>query len=107
MPLLLHIENLSIHRKTPNESFTIIDRLSLKMGQAENLGIVGESGSGKSMLALAIMGLLSPKMLMRADYFSLDGEDLMKMSAEERTAYVCSKAAIIFSTTAVEFEPLL
>jgi len=95
MPLL-RIENLSVDYLNNNEPLPIIDRISLKMEEGEILGIVGESGSGKSMLALAIMGLLSPKMTMRADYLNLDGQDLMKLSGVERAAYVASKAAIIF-----------
>ncbi len=75
------------------------------MDDAEILGIVGESGSGKSMLALAIMGLLSPKMTMRADYLNLDGQDLMKLSEVDRAAYVSSKAAIIFQEPQSSLNP--
>ena len=93
---LLHIENLSINVKTSSGTHPIIDRLSLRMSEQEVLGIIGESGSGKSMLAIAIMGLLSPSMTMRADYLSLDGEDLMKLSPLDRRQYISSKASIIF-----------
>lgn len=93
---LLHIENLSVDLLTQSEPLSIIDRLSLRMSDSETLGIVGESGSGKSMLAMAIMGLLSPKMTMRADYLNLDGQDLMKLSVQERRHYISSKASIIF-----------
>ncbi len=104
MPLL-HIENLSITRKNANQNLSIIDRLSLKMNEGEILGLVGESGSGKSMLALAIIGLLSPKMSMRADYLSLDGQDLMKMSEQKRQAYVSSKVSIIFQEPQSSLNP--
>jgi len=104
MPLL-RIENLSVNYQGSQGEFPIIDRLSLKMDSGEILGIVGESGSGKSMLALAIMGLLSPKMNMRADYINLDGEDLMKFSDMDRAAYVASKAAIIFQEPLASLNP--
>jgi len=93
---LLHIENLSVNVKTQSGTHSLIDRLSLRMSEQEILGIVGESGSGKSMLAIAIMGLLSPNMSMRADYLSLDGEDLMKLNEQDRRQYISSKASIIF-----------
>lgn len=104
MPLL-RVENLSIFHQGYKPALSIIDRLSLQMNHGENLGIVGESGSGKSMFALSIMGLLSRKMSMRADYFNLDGQDLMKLSAEERAVYVCSKAAIIFQDPQSSLNP--
>lgn len=104
MPLL-RVENLSVYYNTTTGPQPIVDRMSLKMDEGEVLGIVGESGSGKSMLALAIMGLLSPKMSMRADYINLDGEDLMKMDSLERNAYVASKAAIIFQEPQSSLNP--
>lgn len=102
---LLHIENLSIDLNVGFERLSIIDRLSLRMAESEKLGIVGESGSGKSMLAMAIMGLLSPSMTMQADYINLDGEDLMKMSKLDRQVYISSKAAIIFQDPKSSLNP--
>ncbi|WP_444994599.1 ABC transporter ATP-binding protein [Aliikangiella sp. IMCC44359] len=102
---LLRVENLTVNYHNGKQHFPIIERLSLKMNMGEILGIVGESGSGKSMLALAIMGLLSPKMEMRADYLSLDGQDLMKLNAADRAAYVASKAAIIFQEPQASLNP--
>lgn len=102
---LLHVENLSINLQTHSGPLSIIDRLSLRMSDNEILGIVGESGSGKSMLAMAIMGLLSSKMDMTADYLSLDGRDLMKMSLQERQHYISSKASIIFQNPKSSLNP--
>lgn len=102
---LLRIENLSVTYHGTNGSYPIIERLSLKMEMGEMLGIVGESGSGKSILALAIMGLLPPQMSMRADYINLDGQDLMKLSFSEKTAYVASKASIIFQEPQSSLNP--
>jgi dipeptide transport system ATP-binding protein len=104
MPLL-RVENLSVNYHSEQGELNIIDRLSLKMDENEILGLVGESGSGKSMFALAIMGLLSPKMTMRADYLNFDGQDLMKLNEVERAAYVSSKAAIIFQEPQSSLNP--
>ncbi len=103
--MLLRIENLSVTYNSQEGPLTVIDRLSIKMESSEILGIVGESGSGKSMLALAIMGLLSSKMSMRADYINLDGQDLMKLSVEDRAQYVASKAAIVFQDSQSSLNP--
>jgi len=102
---LLHVENLRVDLNSGNEQLPIIDRLSLRMSEGETLGIVGESGSGKSMFAMAIMGLLSPKMTMQADYINLDGEDLMKLSEQDRQHYISSKAAIIFQDPKSSLNP--
>jgi len=102
---LLQIENLTVELLSHNSPRPIVDQLSLRMSENEILGIVGESGSGKSMLALAIMGLLSPKMPMRADYLSLDGQDLMKLSLPDRQHYISSKASIIFQNPKSSLNP--
>ena len=102
---LLHIENLTVELQGSSNNLPIIEQLSLRMSENEILGLVGESGSGKSMLALAIMGLLSSKMEMRADYLSLDGEDLMKLSHADRQQYLSSKASIIFQNPKSSLNP--
>ncbi len=102
---LLHIENLTINLLTHSGPLPIVDRFSIRMSDNEILGIVGESGSGKSMIALAIMGLLSSKMEMKADYFSLDGQDMMKMTPEQRQSYVSAKASIIFQDPKSSLNP--
>lgn len=38
---------------------TIVDSVSLRLGDTESLGVVGESGSGKTMLCRALIGTLS------------------------------------------------
>ncbi|TQV86615.1 ABC transporter ATP-binding protein [Aliikangiella coralliicola] len=102
---LLRVENLSVTYHSSSGPLSIVERLSLKMDEGEILGVIGESGSGKSVFALSIMGLLSTKMVMRADYLNLDGEDLMKMSAMDRAVYVASKAAIIFQEPQASLNP--
>jgi len=102
---LLHIENLNVSLKTQNSDVLILEKFSLRMAEKERLGLVGESGSGKSTLALAIMGLLSNKMTLTADYMNLDGEDLMKMSLEDRRYYISTKASIIFQDPLASLNP--
>ncbi|PHS14816.1 MAG: dipeptide ABC transporter ATP-binding protein DppD [Kangiella sp.] len=102
---LLHIENLNVSLKIQNNDALILEQFSLRMAENERLGLVGESGSGKSTLALAIMGLLSNNMKLTADYMNLDGEDLMKMSLEDRRYYISTKASIIFQDPSASLNP--
>lgn len=53
--------------------------VNLRIRRGEVLGLVGESGSGKSSLARIVMRLIEPD----SGRVSLDGTDLMILSAEE------------------------
>nr|WP_256489563.1 ABC transporter ATP-binding protein [Pleionea sp. CnH1-48] len=92
----MHIENLTVEFDTLTGPVRVLDRVSLRMEQGEVLGIVGESGSGKSIFALAIMGLLSPKARFTADYMNVNGQDLMKLTKEQRQSYLAQNVSIIF-----------
>jgi dipeptide transport system ATP-binding protein len=102
---LLHIENLSVEFETQRGRAKVLDQVSIRMDPGEVMGIVGESGSGKSMLALAIMGLLSPAAHLTADFISLNGQDLMKLAPEQRRAYVAQNASIIFQEPQTSLNP--
>ncbi|WP_144391386.1 ABC transporter ATP-binding protein [Pleionea sediminis] len=102
---LLHIENLSVEFPTHKGPVTVLDKVSLRMERGEVLGIVGESGSGKSMLALAIMGLLAPNASLKADYLSLNNQDLMKLTEEQRKLFVAQNASIIFQEPQTSMNP--
>lgn len=102
---LLHIENLSVEFPTHKGYVRVLDKVSLRMKEAEVLGVVGESGSGKSMMALAVMGLLSPNARLTADYMSLNNQDLMKLSGEARRQFVAQNASIIFQEPQSSLNP--
>ncbi len=102
---LLHIENLSVEFETHKGRVKVLDKVSLRMDPGEVLGIVGESGSGKSMLALAVMGLLSPAAHLTADFISLNGQDLMKLTPEQRQVFIAQNASIIFQEPQTSLNP--
>lgn len=52
---LLTIDDLSV--RFPGNRHPAVDRISLRIGRGERVGLIGESGSGKSVTALAVMGL--------------------------------------------------
>ena len=57
---MLEVQGLNVSVRSKRRWLPILEDVNLSVGADETLAIVGESGSGKSMLALAIMGLLSP-----------------------------------------------
>ncbi|WP_235735359.1 dipeptide ABC transporter ATP-binding protein [Nocardioides alcanivorans] len=50
--------------------------VELSMAPGEILGLIGESGSGKSTVAMACMGLLPKTAQVRADQFTVCGQDV-------------------------------
>lgn len=57
----LVLNALNYSYRTAKKKHTIIDSLSLSIGQQERVGLVGESGSGKSTLLKLILGLAAPQ----------------------------------------------
>jgi len=93
---LLDIKNLSIALVTGNEKILAVDRVSLTMKEGEVRGLVGESGSGKSLLAQAIIGVLDDKWQVHADRFHWRGQDLLRLTPEERKKIISKDVAMIF-----------
>ena len=58
---ILRVENLRVHLRTDHGLVRAVEGTSLSVPAGRSLGIVGESGCGKSQAALAIMGLLPPR----------------------------------------------
>ncbi len=102
---LLHVENLCVDYTTPEGTVRVVDRVSLKLDFGEVLGIIGESGSGKSVLALAIMELLSSSAQMTADLFMVEDQDVMKMAPAARREFLSSRFAIIFQEPTTSLNP--
>lgn len=53
---LLTIDELTIRFR--GSSRPVVNKISMRIGKGERVGLIGESGSGKSLTALAITGLL-------------------------------------------------
>ena len=76
---LLDIQNLTVTFPTPRGPVNVVDGVSLTLG-TERLGIVGESGSGKSMTGRAILGLVRPPGVVKADRMEFEGQKLQGLS---------------------------
>jgi len=75
---MLKIENL----RAEIDGQEIIKGLDLEVGKGEIHAIMGPNGSGKSTLAYAIAG--HPKYSVDGGSITLDGEDVLEMSVDER-----------------------
>ncbi|MGO2996367.1 MAG: ABC transporter ATP-binding protein, partial [Brachybacterium alimentarium] len=79
---ILEIKNLHATVETPEGTKEILKGVDLTIKSGETHAIMGPNGSGKSTLAYAVAG--HPKYQITQGEVSLDGEDVLEMSVDER-----------------------
>src|SRR5436190_21255934 len=77
--------------------------LDLEVARGEILALVGPSGSGKSTLLNALGGLDRPS----AGRLEVDGQNLLKFSQSELTAYRREQVGFVWQQTARNLLPYL
>ena len=83
-----------------------MDGVSFSIEAGRTLGIVGESGCGKSVTALSIMGLVSnPPGRIAAGQVLFEGQDLLKLPAEELCELRGDRLAMIFQEPMSSLNP--
>ncbi|TQJ50933.1 Fe-S cluster assembly ATPase SufC [Phycicoccus sp. SLBN-51] len=78
----LEIRDLHVTVETENGTKEILRGVDLTVKSGETHAIMGPNGSGKSTLAYSIAG--HPKYTITAGTVTLDGEDVLAMSVDER-----------------------
>ena len=78
----LEITDLHVSVATEDGPKEILKGVTLTIGDGETHAIMGPNGSGKSTLAYAIAG--HPKYQVTSGTVTLDGEDVLSMSVDER-----------------------
>ena len=78
----LEIRDLHVAVDAENESKEILKGVNLTVRQGETHAIMGPNGSGKSTLAYAVAG--HPKYTITSGSVTLDGEDVLAMTVDER-----------------------
>ncbi len=94
--MLLDVRNLTVTLKTENLEVNAIDKMSLSMREGSIHGLVGETGSGKSLFARALTATLSDKWEVKADRMFWQGQDLLRLSPEQRGQIIHRDIAMIF-----------
>ena len=103
---VLEIRNLITEFRTPNGIIRAVDGISLKVERGKTLGIVGESGCGKSMLSLSVMGLVPTPGKNAGGEVIFEGQDLLKLSADDMRKLRGNRIAMIFQEPMTSLNPV-
>lgn len=105
---ILEIKNLHTYFYTDSGVVRSVDGVDIELREGATLGIVGESGSGKSVTALSVMGLLMGTTGKIAEgEIIFEGQDLVKLSAEERRKMRGEKISMIFQEPMTSLNPVM
>ncbi|MFF0486257.1 ABC transporter ATP-binding protein [Streptomyces sp. NPDC004435] len=105
---LLEVKNLHVEFHTRDGVAKAVNGVNYSVDAGETLAVLGESGSGKSVTAQAIMGILDmPPGRIPQGEILFRGEDMLKMSDEERRKIRGRKIAMIFQDALSSLNPVL
>jgi peptide/nickel transport system ATP-binding protein len=104
---LLEVQDLAVEFHTAAGTVHAVNGISWRLERGETLALLGESGSGKSVSAAAIMNLIdSPPGHVTAGRALFRGQDLFRMSSEERRRINGRTIAMIFQDTLAHLNPV-
>ncbi|MBY6093105.1 ABC transporter ATP-binding protein [Maritimibacter alkaliphilus] len=106
MSQLLTIEGLRITLPEGGDRDHAVEAINFDVARNEIVCLVGESGSGKSMIAHAILGLLSPRVKTTGGYIGFGGQDLLTLSRREMQSLRGGRISMIFQEPLSALNPL-
>jgi oligopeptide transport system ATP-binding protein len=105
--LLLQVDQLQVEFRTRDGVAKAINGVSFELHEGETLAILGESGSGKSVTAQAIMGILdSPPAFITGGEIRYCGQDILKLSEEERRRVRGPEISMVFQDALSALNPV-
>ena len=102
---LLEIKNLTLYMDIGSETVKALEKVSFTLHEGEIKALVGESGSGKTLVVKAIIGALPNYMRIRADRLTYKGQDLTKMTYEQRRKIMRREIAVVFQEPTSSLDP--
>jgi oligopeptide transport system ATP-binding protein len=104
---LLDVEDLHVEFRTRDGVAKVINGVNYHVDAGETLAVLGESGSGKSVTAQAIMGILdTPPGFVTGGRIRFHGDDMLKMSGEERRKIRGQGIAMVFQDALSALNPV-
>lgn len=105
MSMLLDISALHVDIPLSAGILHAVREVSFHVERSETLCLVGESGCGKSLTALAIMDLLPPRSVRRAERLALEGQDLQTLNGRRMADLRGNRMAMIFQEPMTSLNP--
>lgn len=105
MSAILEVQGLHVDIPMAAGVLHAVRNVSFNVDRGETFCLVGESGCGKSLTALAIMDILPPKALRRADRLIFDGRDVSKVQKREMAEIRGNRMAMIFQEPMTALNP--
>ncbi len=104
---LLEVRDLHVRFHTARGDVRAVDGVSFDLAAGETLGVVGESGSGKTVLARAVMGLLSRGgATEQRGTVTFDGVELSSLPPNELRKYWGARLAMVFQDPMTSLNPV-
>jgi len=105
--MILEVKNLKTHFPLPNGQVAkAVDGVSFGVNPGETVCIVGESGCGKSVTSFSLMQLLPRYAQHPAGEILFKGQDILKMSVNEKRKLRGGKVAMIFQEPGSALNPV-
>ncbi|MFF9816164.1 ABC transporter ATP-binding protein [Streptomyces sp. NPDC014006] len=105
---LLEVRDLHVEFHTREGVVKAVNGVNYSVSAGETLAVLGESGSGKSVTAQAIMGILDmPPAKIPQGEILFRGQDMLKMSGEDRRQIRGRRIAMIFQDALSSLNPVL
>ena len=102
---LLEVKDLHVSFPTEDGVVKAVDGVSFSLEPGKTLGIVGESGSGKSVSMLTTMGLITRKQATIEGEVIFEGQDLLKLPADEMRTIRGRKMGMVFQDPMSSLHP--
>jgi oligopeptide transport system ATP-binding protein len=104
---ILDVRDLAVEFRTRDGVVNAVNGISYTVSQGDTLAILGESGSGKSVSAQAVMGILDmPPAVITSGEILFQGEDMLKMGADDQRRIRGPGIAMIFQDALSSLNPV-
>ncbi|MHB1776612.1 MAG: dipeptide ABC transporter ATP-binding protein [Acidimicrobiales bacterium] len=102
---LLAVRGLEVSFRSRTGWTPVVEDAAFSLERGRTLGLVGESGSGKTVSALAVMGLLPPKVSRVAGSVRFEGRELTTLSPSALRRIRGGEVAMIFQEPMTSLNP--
>jgi peptide/nickel transport system ATP-binding protein len=106
-PVLLEVENLQAHFRTPYGVNRAVDGVSFAVAAGETLAVVGESGCGKSVTAMSLLRLIADPPGRVVGSIRFQGRELLSLTEREMRAIRGNEISMIFQEPMTSLNPVL